>query len=163
MSGKAPEETRAADVLAYNERHEAEMRRRSLERTADFARHDEHRMTLAREAAAQIGLRFDCYQADDGAAVVHIETDEDLLPCNERGPRPLRVYLNDDTDAPLWANPPAPGGADDSCHDVHPAANHAVYCCTYHYLGGGSALSCGEDTPNERTAAFDQPQGGANP
>lgn len=41
--------------------------------------------------------------AEDGHWVVHVDTAG--LPDNERGPL-LRVYLNDDTDDPLWANPP---------------------------------------------------------
>jgi hypothetical protein len=37
---------------------------------------------------------FDVYTAEaDGAWVVHVDTDE--MECNEQGPRPLRLYIND--------------------------------------------------------------------
>lgn len=51
------------------------------------------------------GLSFDVYRSSlDGAIVIHIETDDDSLPCNTDGPAPLRVYINDDTDNPIYEN-----------------------------------------------------------
>jgi len=45
----------------------------------------------------------------DNAWVVHVDTDPDG-EVNERGPTPLRVYVNDDG-APIYANPELPGPA----------------------------------------------------
>jgi len=44
----------------------------------------------------------DIYQAEDGAWVVHIDTDPEG-ECTELGPRPLRVYINDGE--PVYQNP----------------------------------------------------------
>jgi len=46
-------------------------------------------------------LSIDAYIGEDGAVVVHVDTQG--VPENERGPI-CRIYLNDDTDDPLWAN-----------------------------------------------------------
>lgn len=50
-------------------------------------------------------FEFDCYWGKDGTPVVHIDTGD--LDENQDGPV-CRVYLNDDTDDPLWANPKFP-------------------------------------------------------
>lgn len=46
--------------------------------------------------------RLACYRRADGSIVVHVDTKD--IPDNERGPV-LTIYLNDDTDDPLWINP----------------------------------------------------------
>lgn len=49
----------------------------------------------------------DIYQGDDGAWVVHIDTEENIAAdCNAQGPTPLRVYINDG--AAVYENPPLP-------------------------------------------------------
>jgi hypothetical protein len=47
------------------------------------------------------GLELDAYIGEDGAVVIHIDTPN--VPDNSRGPQ-CRIYLNDDTDDPLWDN-----------------------------------------------------------
>lgn len=42
----------------------------------------------------------------DGALVIYIDTDAELLPCNSEGPAKLRVYINDGD--PIYANPDFP-------------------------------------------------------
>ncbi len=50
----------------------------------------------------------DIYQSEhDGTWVVHIDTDPEG-DCNEQGPTPLRVYINDDLEG-VYVNPPFPG------------------------------------------------------
>ena len=49
---------------------------------------------------------FDIYKSDlDGVLVIHIDTEN--VPENNEGPI-MRVYINDDTDDPAYANPPMP-------------------------------------------------------
>lgn len=49
-------------------------------------------------------ISLDVYKRDDGSLVVHVETDE--VPDNGDGPQ-LTIYLNDDTEDPIWDNRPA--------------------------------------------------------
>ncbi len=72
----------------------------------------------------------DIYQAEDGAWVVHIDTDE-AGECTELGPRPLRVYINDGTPG-VYENPP-PQGDRDPC-----------YWCS----GSGKIVGSGDDCPD---------------
>lgn len=52
--------------------------------------------------------RTHVYRSDiDAAAVVHIDTDP-AGECDEIGPRPLRVYINDGN--AVYENPPLPAG-----------------------------------------------------
>ena len=53
----------------------------------------------------ELGVSFDVYRSSiDGKVVVHVETEEEKLPCNDEGPTGLRIYMNDDTEGPLWDN-----------------------------------------------------------
>ena len=55
----------------------------------------------------KLGVTLDVYQSGiDGALVIHLDTDEELLPCNVHGPAKLRVYINDG-DA-IYENPRFP-------------------------------------------------------
>lgn len=52
---------------------------------------------------ALLGIEVDCYISKiDGEIVIHVDTPN--VPDNARGPV-CRIYLNDDTDSPLWNNP----------------------------------------------------------
>ena len=61
--------------------------------------------SMLSEALAHMGAPFtlDVYRQTDGAWVIHIDTEE--MEENSNGPTPLRVYINDDTDSPAYANP----------------------------------------------------------
>ena len=64
---------------------------------------------------AKLGVGVDIYRSKiDGAVVVHIDTNEELLPCDAAGPTGLRVYINDDTDNPVY-NSPGPDGPRCDC------------------------------------------------
>lgn len=55
------------------------------------------------DAQAIAKVNFDVYTSSiDGALVVHIDTTDDI-PTNHQGPM-MRVYINDDTDNPIWNN-----------------------------------------------------------
>lgn len=65
----------------------------------------------ARLFMQELGVGVDIYRSSiDGAVVVHIDTEEDKLPCDTLGPTGLRVYINDDTDNPIWDGGPGPDG-----------------------------------------------------
>jgi hypothetical protein len=49
----------------------------------------------------EVGPALESYQRDDGSWVCHIETSG--MAENENGPM-LTVYINDDTDAPVFDN-----------------------------------------------------------
>jgi hypothetical protein len=58
----------------------------------------------ARKIKLGCGLSFDVYRGADGVLVAHVDTDPDLIPCNERGPE-IRVYIND---GDCFLNPSVP-------------------------------------------------------
>lgn len=49
-----------------------------------------------------LGVAVTVVNGTDGATVVYIDTDEEMLPCTDAGPGPLRILLND---APVYENP----------------------------------------------------------
>jgi hypothetical protein len=52
-----------------------------------------------------LGISVVVYRSKiDGQTVVHIDTEEDRFPCDSAGPTGLLVYLNDDTDDPIWGS-----------------------------------------------------------
>lgn len=56
-----------------------------------------------KEFGSGLGVSLDVYRSGrDGTVVVHVDTDG--LPENERGPK-LRIYLNDDTENPVYDEP----------------------------------------------------------
>jgi hypothetical protein len=58
---------------------------------------------MSTSTADELGVEFDVYLSTvDNTVVVHINTPG--LTENSDGPH-LRVYINDDTDNPVWDNP----------------------------------------------------------
>lgn len=51
-----------------------------------------------------LGLEITVTQSEeDSQVIVFIDTpDEEIFPCNEKGPTGFRVYLNGDIENPLW-------------------------------------------------------------